>query len=547
MILNFRCFGLATFGWHLSNILLHLGVVALAFALLRRLDVSRAVAGAIALLFAVHPVHSESIAWISGSPDLILCLALLGSIWFVISLGERMTPLRWALALGLYLVALGAKEIAILYPLIVVAVLWRRERNPEDEGVSRARALSIAWPFAAAAIAYFIARQSILGTVQLSKSEVSFGETILTAPAVFAFYLRQMIFPYGIGPSYPLRVVTAANIGIANFIVPLVVTIVAGWWMLWMAGRSKLARIGLALLAVPLLPTLNIAAFHPEQLVHDRYLYVPLLGFLILTVPALASLLQRVAGERMSRGPLLVFIFAVIVAVPLAAQTVRYNRAWTSNLALWEWGVRSDPNSAFNYQQYGVQLHEAKRLEEAVAAFNRSIEIHPMPTTSVSRATTLIDQNRFQEAERDLREVTSKQVEQVSPYTMYQAYERLAVSFTQQQKLNEAADSITEARGRLPQYRAALTEKLAVIFYQGGQKQEALRELNAVRAQGRTETLPESRTIFYRLGLLNMELGHPQEARDAFQEFLSLTQGMLAPDIEQARTQSKAALRKLGQ
>jgi predicted Zn-dependent protease len=165
----------------------------------------------------------------------------------------------------------------------------------------------------------------------------------------------------------------------------------------------------------------------------------------------------------------------------------------------------------------------------------------------VSRATTLIDQNRFQEAERDLREVTSKQVEQVSPYTMYQAYERLTVSFTRQQKLNEAADSITEARRRLPQYRAALTEKLAVVFYQGGQKQEALRELDAVRAQGRTETLPESRMIFYRLGLLNMELGHPQEARDAFQEFLSLTQGMLTPDIDQARSQAKAALRKLGQ
>ena len=418
MILNFRCFGLATFGWHLSNILLHLGVVALAFALLRRLDVSRAVAGAIALLFAVHPVHSESIAWISGSPDLILCLALLGSIWFVISLGERMTPLRWALALGLYLVALGAKEIAILYPLIVVAVLWRRERNPEDEGVSRARALSIAWPFAAAAIAYFIARQSILGTVQLSKSEVSFGETILTAPAVFAFYLRQMIFPYGIGPSYPLRVVTAANIGIANFIVPLVVTIVAGWWMLWMAGRSKLARIGLALLAVPLLPTLNIAAFHPEQLVHDRYLYVPLLGFLILTVPIFATFLQRVRDESPSGRGLLVFICAAMISFPLAAQTIRYNSAWTSNLALWEWGVRSDPTSAFNYQQYGVQLHEAKRLEEAISAFNRAIEILPSPVAYLARGTTFIDQKKFEEAERDLHQLTSIEIEKVTPYTM---------------------------------------------------------------------------------------------------------------------------------
>jgi tetratricopeptide (TPR) repeat protein len=545
MILNFRCFGLATFGWHLSSILLHLGVVALAFGLLRRLSVSRPVAGAIALLFAVHPVHTESIAWISGATDLILCVALLGSIWFVILLGEKMTPLRWVLGLALYLVALGAKEIAILYPLIVIAVLWRRERDPKDAGVSWARTVSIAWPFAAAAIVYFIARQSILGTVQLSKSEVSFGETILTAPAVCAFYLRQMIFPYGIGPSYPLRVVTAANIGTANFIIPLVVTIVGGWWMLWMAGRSKLACIGLAILVVPLLPTLNIAAFSPELLVHDRYLYVPLLGFLIVTVPIFATLLQRLRDESLSRQGLLVFICAVMASVPLAAQTVRYNLAWTSNLSLWEWGVRSDPTSAFNYQQYGIQLHEAKRLDEAINAFNRAIEILPSPVAYLARGTTFIDQGKFEEAERDLHQLTSIEIEKVTPYTMYQAYEGLAVSYVKQRKLTEAAAALVEGRDRLSQYTAAFTVRLAVVLYQGGQKEEALNQLNAARAHGRTDALPESRLIFYRLGLLNAELGHTQEARDAYWEFLSLTKDILSPDIQLARSKSEDALRNL--
>ena len=196
MILNFRCFGLGTFGWHLTNILLHVAVVALAFALLRRLNVSRPVAAAIALIFAVHPVHSESVAWISGVPDLILAAAMLGSVWFVILLGERKTPLRWAWAIGLYLVALGAKEVAILYPLIIVA-LFSPGRDPDEKGVPWARALSMAWPFAVAATAYLLVRQSILGIVQrLPEAGASLGETILTLPAVFAFYLRQMIVPF---------------------------------------------------------------------------------------------------------------------------------------------------------------------------------------------------------------------------------------------------------------------------------------------------------------------------------------------------------------
>jgi tetratricopeptide (TPR) repeat protein len=543
MILNFRFFGLNVAGWHLTNILLHLAVVALAFLLLRRLHVSRAVAGAIALLFAVHPVHTESIAWISGAPDLILGAALLGATWFVISLSEKQTAARWAWAIILYMIALGAKEVAILYPLVVVAVL---SAQGNEKTTSRPQIWSITWPFAAVGVLYLIARFSILGIVERSpEGAANLGQAILTTPAVFAFYLRQMILPYWIGPSYPIRALTTSSIGLENFFIPLVVTGVVAWWMIWIAGRSRLGRIGLALLLVPLLPAMNITAFHPEQLVHDRYLYLPLLGFLILVLPALGSLLQQVAKEQTTRVPLLLFILALLLAVPLAAQTIRYNRAWMSNVALWEWGVGSDPNSSFNYQQYGVHLQKANRLEEAATALNRSIEIHPMPTSYVSRATVLIDQNHFAEAERDLHEVTSKEIAQVSPYAMYQAYERLAVCKQQQRKLGEASAAIAEGRRRLPQYNAALTEKLAVILYQSDDKKMARDELNAVRAQGRIETLPESRLIFYRLGLLNDELGNPEEARAAYREFLSLTEHMLTPDIDQARTQSKAALAKL--
>ena len=546
MMINFRWFGLDTFGWHLTNILLHLAVILLAFALARRLDLSRQVAGAIVLIFAAHPAHTESVAWISGSPDLILSVALLGSTWFLGLLGEQKTPLRWALALAFYLVALGAKEIAILYPAIVVIVLWRRKSDYEEKGISWSRALSVAWPFALAAVVYFVVRQSILGRVaQYPEDGAGLGETILTAPAVFSFYLRQIVIPYWVGPSYPLRAVTLGSIGIKNFVIPLLVTGGAGWWMARMAARSKVARIGLALFLAPLLPAMNIAAFGPEQLVHDRYLYLPLLGFLLLVIPALAKLAQRFTSEKQERQAWLIYAGAALICVPLAAQTVSYNRAWLSNLALWEWGVRTDQNSAFNYQQYGVYLHEAKRLDEALAASSRSIEIKPHPNSYLSRGTTEIDRREFAAAERDLREVISLSVAEASQYTMYQAYEGLAVCFTRQNRLSEAANILAEARSRLPQYTAAFTEKMAVVLYQGGQKQEALRQLNSMRAQARSETLPESRLVFYRIGLLNVELGQPQEARAAFQEFLTLTRDIQTPGVKQARTESENALRNL--
>jgi tetratricopeptide (TPR) repeat protein len=185
-------------------------------------------------------------------------------------------------------------------------------------------------------------------------------------------------------------------------------------------------------------------------------------------------------------------------------------------------------------------------LEEAISAFNRAIEILPSPVAYLARGTTFIDQKKFEEAERDLHQLTSVEIEKVTPYTMYQAYEGLAVSYVKQRKLTEAAAALVEARDRLPQYTAAFTVRLGVVLYQGGQKEEALNQLNAARTHGRTDALPESRLIFYRLGLLNAELGHTQEARDAYQEFLSLTKDILSPDIQLARSKSEDALKELG-
>ena len=544
LILNFQIFGFAVIGWHLTNVLLHLGVIVLAFIVLRQFGVSTPIAGAIGVIFAVHPVHTESVAWISGAPDLILSCALLGSLYFVHLLSKKQTFLRWALALGLYLLGLGAKETALLFPLIIIVALYPNERETKKRSGVWARIISITWPFILLGILYLLARRSILGATQLfAEGGANLQEAILTAPAIFAFYLRQMVFPLWIGPSYPLRAVTLQNIGIGNFVIPLIVSVVALCWMIWRAKHSKIARIGLALFLVPLLPAMNIVAFAPEQLVHDRYLYLPLLGFLIVLVPAFAALLEKIGGARISKPLFAIFIAAMIVSVPLAAQSLIYNRAWTSDLALCERGVRSDPTSALIFQRYGTALYEAKRLDEAVAAFNRSIELAPIASTYVVRATAWIDQQKFAEAERDLREVISKK--NVALYTLYRAYRDLGVCLSNQGKTTEAADAIKQGRTRMPQYYAALTGKLSSILWKAGQKETALNELNAARPRARTESLPESRLIIYGLGLLQLELGHSKEARDTFQDFLSVTAGMKTPGVNEARSQAQAHIRVL--
>jgi tetratricopeptide (TPR) repeat protein len=467
-------------------------------------------------------------------------------MWFVQSLSEKQTKLKWALALGFYFIALGAKEVAIFYPIVVVMMLWRPQREYGEVGLRWSRALMIALPFASAALLYVIVRQSILGQIaQWPEGGADAKSTILSLPMVFAFYLRQIVFPFWIGPSYQVRAVTLANIGVGNFVVPLVVSVLALGAMVRVASRNKLARIGLALFLLPLIPAMNIGAFDPEQIVHDRYLYLPLLGFLILVVPFLAGFLERAKISDSNSRSWALYAVALALCVPLSVQTVRYNRAWLSNEALWQWALKTDPTGSLNYVQYGAEMLKQKRWEEAERSYDRALQIRRHNLGHIGRGISRTELKRFDEADRDLRSITSQATERVPSFSMYQAYEALAVNYERQGKLNEAAGTLDEARKRLPQYRAALTEKLAIILYQGGKKQDAYVQLDAVRAQARQETLPEARFVFYRIGLLAAELGRNGEARSAFQEYLALTTQMQDPEFVQTRTDAEAALRQL--
>src|SRR5215203_39545 len=170
LILNFLIFGASPFGWHVLNLLLHIIVCVLAFLLLRRWNLSNYASFAVAMIFAVHPVHTESVAWISGAPDLLFSAFLLGAFWFAENI-VRESPrketkpafrnrLDLLTALVFYALALGAKEIGILcFPLFFLIFA---------KSALKRNAAKLTVPFAALAVLFFVARWLVLGAISLS-------------------------------------------------------------------------------------------------------------------------------------------------------------------------------------------------------------------------------------------------------------------------------------------------------------------------------------------------------------------------------------------
>lgn len=349
--------------FHATPILLHGAasalVVAFAWSLLRRRDLRElAVASTAGILFAAHPVHAESVAWLAGRSDLLCAVFYLAAAtaWLRFLDSRRAAWLGVSAALGF--AAMLSKEtgasLVLLLPLL--DLLRRRDGAPPGW---RGRA---AWAVPAAALALYLALRALVLPASAGSSPLSL-ESWRSLPSALGWYVAQMAWP-GLPSAVVANVPESAPFflgGVASAL--LLGGVVAGGLF---TRRAEAEAAAGALFLVGLSPTLAVALapFIAAPLA-DRYLYLPSAGLLLLLALALARLGRgrAVAVLALAGGALL----ALAVPATLAAQ-----RAWRSDLAFWTRAVDSAPESALAQNALGRALAAEKRLDEAEAHFRRA-------------------------------------------------------------------------------------------------------------------------------------------------------------------------------
>ena len=519
LISNWSLFGASPWGWHFLAVLLHAGVCILLFAFLRRLGCELVVATAISVLFAVHPVHVESVAWISGATDTLLGLFLflsliLADVYAADGRPGRRRTLVMVLSIAAFLLAAGAKEVAVF----CVPLYWLIFRRGGEQK-SASSALVATAPFVVAAIGFFAIRYLVLGALFLPVEDpVSPSSVLITIPKLFAFYLKQMFWPAALGPALPIRPVTAFDF--AHVVLPAFVSLTAVAGLVYLARRSFIQMFGLALFGLTMLPVLRISNFPVEQIAHDRYLYLPVAGMLMTIVPALAGLF----GETKTGARRKVFATSAgVVSLVLALLTVSYNGAWRTSEALWRHAVTIDADSAHAWSHLAAST---AKPQESLNAYERSMQLRRSPAAIVGKARALVSLRDNEGAVASAREAIAIDPSFVNAYTLFQAYEVETFALAALARYAEAESSLRSARLRLPIYYAALTEKLSVTLYSQNRKQDALIELESARQRARTENLVESKSVLLRLGMLYAEFGNRDAARTALREYLDLTEGL---------------------
>jgi tetratricopeptide (TPR) repeat protein len=542
MAAGYWLFGIhVTFGWHVAALALHLSALAAALRVLTKLGSPPALSGAILVLAAVHPTRVESVVWISGFQDLLVALFLLWALGLLLPADDCPSAASKTAACALFALALLSKESAIAFPAVVFVALLAsgsvQSGRPWRAPLRQAAARTV--PFVVVAALYLGARKAVLGVFG-GAAALSWEAALLTLPSQLAFYFRHALFPFGLGPLYPLRPVLPGAAGFRSFWLPALLAATALAGLAWLTRRSPLRLVGLALFLFLLAPALPAFYLSPERIVQDRYLYLPLLGLFMVLVPAAADAVERTAGLSSDRAQGIVLCLAIAAALPLGRETARYGQVWGSEASLWARGVETDPSSAFALGKHASWLFHAGRLAEAKDFATRALAADAADVNGLVVSAWVAE---GEDRQGDAARLFARLLEAAPGIP--ESWDWNAAYYERRERPDEAVRILRGARERLPLTRAAFTDDLALVLHRLGRTGEALAELESVRPLVAGEFRPAARLVPFHIGVLALELGRVDEARGALLEFVAANSATGDPELLRRRERASEILRTL--
>ena len=422
-----RVCGENTAGYHLTSIALHLASALLLWRLFHRLGMSHAWVGG--LLFAVHPIVVESVAWVSEIKNTLSLALLLLAMLAWMSYDEKRRWPDYALALALFIAALLCKASVVMWPVVILLYAWWKR------GRIGAADVKSSVPFFAVAGAAAVATVSLQGSRAIGHETLGLGgpaSRVALSGMNLAFYLWKIVLPTGLLPTYPRWRIDPP--GLVDFLPWPVLALVVGW--LWTRRRTVWARtslFGLAFFVVNAAPVLGFfrMAYMRITWASDHLIYLPSVGIIGLFTAAAGAVFDRVGGAW--RWALAMVGWLALGALTFTSHryaevyssmeamcryTIQYNPgAWNAqlNLAVAEMGKNHD-EAALEHANAAVQLKpdvaEAQntlanalamngQLTEAVQHYRQAIRLAPdVPSIPMNLATVLMQQDRKLEALR---------------------------------------------------------------------------------------------------------------------------------------------------
>src|SRR5256712_4597327 len=466
--LDYLLWGMNPLGYHLTSLLLHAANAVVFFFVVHRIltlalpnpsengDALAVSAGVAALVFAIHPLRVESVAWATERRDVLSGLFYLLTILLYLRAserGERGRGWYWG-TVGLFACALLSKAMAVSVPvvLLILDVYPLRRLGGStgwwSEPARRVYVEKIPFVLLAAAASAIAVMAQLSVHVAASLDHLSMLARLAIAAYGVSFYLWRMVVPVNLSPLYELS--PNLNPWAARFIlsygVVLAVTAIV------LALRRQLPGLPAAWLAyiVVLLPVLGIVQSGP-QIAADRYTYLAGLGWAILAGAGLLSCWR--SSRRSKTGtPITWPIAGVAICAVAGLGVLTWNQAqiWHDSERLWTHALATYPQTSMAQNNLGAVLADQGKLAEAIEHYQRALQIRPENVEALNNlGVALARQGKLAEASDPFKQALQNRPDYAEAHTNW------GVALAQPGKLAEASEQYEQALQLRPDIRAA--------------------------------------------------------------------------------------------
>jgi Tfp pilus assembly protein PilF len=374
LTLCYKLFGTEPLGWHAVNLVLHVLTVAGVFWAGKKLLLDRLAASLSALLFAVNPVHTEPISWISNLPEILLTLFVVVSFGAYLRGRESEPSSRWwwMLSWATAFLALLSKETALCLPILVFLHATLLPRSSYARGFHRFRsALVVSAPYLAMSAAVFFARHYALRDTHAAGYPELYG-SLVHAPAAIVFYLWHLAFPFRLALFYSLPHFYPTTPGVSLVWITMLTILFGG--LVFLLRRFSTALFFVAWITLTIFPAIvALGSFGIYDAIHDRYLYLPSVGFAWLIALPVAH--RRIWNFPRRDAFFVVAGFTLCISWSLAC--FHESQYWRSNFTLYQRAAQRSPGNVLALTSYGLECERQGQLEEAVAILRKSSELDP--------------------------------------------------------------------------------------------------------------------------------------------------------------------------
>lgn len=503
--LDASLFGGSAAGFHATNLLLHILNALLVFACLRGLTGSVGRSVLVAALFAVHPLHVESVAWVSERKDVLSSFFGLAAIWMYLQHVRRREPGWMFLTAVMLILSLLSKPMLVTLPFVLLLLdFWPLQR--EEQLAPRER-----WRFLAREkLPLFVIIVLFSGVTLWAQNAGRAVQTLEQFPlplrvgnAIVSYvtYLWHMVNPTHLAVYYPHPGKQLSWLLVAGSAV--VLAVLTG--LVWQQRRPRpYLLMGWLWFLGTLVPVIGLVQVGGQALA-DRYLYLPLVGPCV----ALIWLTGDLARERPIRRGLI--IAAAVLIAGLAVQARRQVATWENSLALFSRAVQVSPQSEFCWNSLGLSFERVRDYASAEGCYREALKVAPRSLDALCNLAALVQRQGNVDEARNLLE----QALEINPKSS-QANELRGGVFVAEGDADRAIEFYQRAI-QLNPFDASPRENLSSVLRQLGKPEEALEQLKEW-----LKLDPQNPRVYNSLATVMIDLEQPSEGENLYQRALRM-------------------------